>query len=76
MHIVFVVLFWWSPFIPSRNLDEVFLTYNQMAILFLRSRSHVKASIILTRADHYCIHNYKIIPKIIVIPILIVLMGL
>ena len=25
-----VILFWWSPFIPSRNLDEVF-TYNHMA---------------------------------------------
>ena len=24
----------------------------------LRSRSHVKASMVLTRADHLCIHNY------------------
>ena len=25
--IVIVIFIWWSPFIPSRNLDEVF-TYN------------------------------------------------
>ena len=24
----------------------------------LRSRSHVKASMVLTRAEHLCIHNY------------------
>ena len=24
----------------------------------LRSRSHVKASIVLARADQFCIHNY------------------
>ena len=29
-----------------------------MAVISLRSRSHVKASIVLTRADHLCIHNY------------------
>ena len=24
----YIIIIWWSPFIPSRNLDEVF-TYNQ-----------------------------------------------
>ena len=27
--IVIVIFIWWSPFIPSRNLDEVF-TYNHI----------------------------------------------
>ena len=36
-----------SPFIPSRNLDEVLLTYNHMALMSLRSRSHVKVSAVL-----------------------------
>ena len=31
-----------------------------MALMFLRSRSHVKASMILMRADDLCIHNYII----------------
>ena len=57
MYIVFVIFIWWSPFIPSRNLDEVF-TYNQMDLMSLRSRSHVKASMVLTRAAHLFIHNY------------------
>ena len=52
-HIVFiiVILFWWSPFIPSRNLDEVF-TYNHMAIMSLRN-SHVNTSMFLKRAYHF-----------------------
>ena len=29
-----------------------------MAQMSLRSRSRVKASVVLTRADHLCIHNY------------------
>ena len=29
-----------------------------MALMSLRSRSHVKESVILTRADHLFIHNY------------------
>ena len=53
--IVIVIFIWWSIFIPSRNLDEVF-TY--MALMSLRSRSHVKASMVLTRADHLFIHKY------------------
>ena len=57
--VVIVIFIWWSPFIPSRNLDEVF-TYNHicMALMSLRSRSHVNASMVLTRADHLFIHNY------------------
>ena len=47
----------WIPFIPSRNLDEAFI-YNHMAIMSLRSRSHVKASVVLTRADYLFIPNY------------------
>ena len=31
-----------------------------MALMSLRSRSHVKASVVLTRADHLFIHNYII----------------
>ena len=27
--VVIVIFIWWSPFIPSRNLDEVF-TYNHI----------------------------------------------
>ena len=50
---------WWGPFISSRNLDDVF-TYNHMALMSLRSRSRVKASMVLTRADHLFIHNYII----------------
>ena len=46
-----------SPFIPPRNLDEVF-TYIHMTVMSLLSRSHVKASMVLTIADHLCIHNY------------------
>ena len=33
-----------------------FISY--MAIMSIRSRSHVKASMVLTRAGHLCIHNY------------------
>ena len=44
-------------FIPSRNLDEVF-TYNQMTLMSFQSRSHVKASMVIMRADHLFIHNY------------------
>ena len=29
-----------------------------MALMSIRSRSHVKASVVLTRADHLFIHNY------------------
>ena len=35
----------------SRNLIEVF-TYNHMALMSLRSRSLVKAYMVLTRGDH------------------------
>ena len=29
-----------------------------MALMSLRSRSHIKASMVLTNADHLVIHNY------------------
>ena len=58
-----LLLFWWSTFIPSRNLDEVFFTFNQMALMPLRSRSHVKASVDLTGADHFYTQLYKITSK-------------
>ena len=54
-----LLLFWWSLFIPSRNLNEI-VTNNQMALISLGSCSRVKASMILTRADHLFIHNYVI----------------
>ena len=54
---IYILLFRSSPFIPSRYLDA-FLTYNHMAFMYLRSRSHVKASVVLTKADHLFIHNY------------------
>ena len=52
-------VYWWIPFIPSRNIVDVF-TYNHMTLMCLRSRSHVKASMVLTRANHFYIHNYII----------------
>ena len=55
----YFILFWWSYFIRSRNLDE-FLNYNHMDLMSLRSRSRVMASIVLTRADHLFIYNYII----------------
>ena len=43
----------------------------------LRSRSHVKASMVLTRADHLFIYNYiRSLLNIIVRPILMVRTGL
>ena len=52
-----LLLFYLSTFIPYRNLIEV-LTYNHMTLLSLRSRSHVRASMALTRAGYLFIHNY------------------
>ena len=75
-NIIIVILFWWSPFIPYRNLYEV-ITYNHMAIMSLRSHSHVKVSIVLTRANNLFIQNYiRLLLNIILRPILIVRMGL
>ena len=53
------MIIWWSYFIPSRNLEIVF-TYNHMVLIYmsLRSRSHVRAYIVLTKYDHIFIHNY------------------
>ena len=50
--LLLLLLFRWSPFILSRNLDEMF-TYNYMALMSLRSRSHVNEYRVLTRADHF-----------------------
>ena len=45
--------------------------------MFLRSRSYVKASMVLTRADHFSIHNYiRSLLNIILIAILMVLTRL
>ena len=49
---VVVIFIWWNPFISSGNLDEV-ITYNHMTVIFLRSRSHVKVSMVLMRADYF-----------------------
>ena len=45
------------PFIPSINLDDVF-TYNHMALMSIRSRSHVNSSMVFTRTYHLSIYNY------------------
>ena len=45
-----LLLFNMSPFIPFRNLYNVY-TYNHIALMSLRIGSHVKASIVLTKAD-------------------------
>ena len=70
----FILVEWlhWSPFIVSRNLDDIF-TYNHMALMSIRSRYHVKASIVLTRADNVLIHNYiRSLLNIMLRPILMV----
>ena len=44
-----------------------------MALMFLRSRSRIKASMVLTRLDHLCIHNYiRSLLSIMLRPILMV----
>ena len=44
-----------------------------MALMSLQSRSHVKASMVLTRANHLCIHIYiRLLLNIILRPILMV----
>ena len=51
-------------FSGSINLYEVF-TYNKVAIMSLRSRSHVNASMVLMRADHFVytiIYNHMFEP--------------
>ena len=48
-----------------------------MALMSLRSRSHVKASVVLTIEDHLCIHNYiRSLLNSILRPILLVRKGL
>ena len=68
---VIVIFIGWSSS-HHKNLDEVF-TYNHMALMSLRSRSRVKTSMVLTRADHLFIHNYiRSLLHIILRPILMV----
>ena len=58
------------------NLDEVF-TYNHITLISLRSRSRVKASMVLTNAGHLCMHNYiRSLLNIILRPILRVGRGM
>ena len=54
--------------VPSRNLDEVF-TYNHMVLMSLRSRSRVKASVVLTRTDHSLYTIIRSLLNIILRPI-------
>ena len=69
------MLFWWSPFIPPRNLDEDF-TFNHMALIFLRSGSRIKSPMVLTIADHLFIYNHiRELLNIILRPILLVRTG-
>ena len=42
----------------SPHLRRSFHLYPYIALMSLRSRSRVKASAVLMRADHLCIHNY------------------
>ena len=74
--LLLLLLFWWSPFIKSSNLDQVFI-YNYLTLMSLRSRSNVKASMVLTRYNHLFIHNYIIsLLNIIVRPILMIRYGI
>ena len=52
-----LLLFYFGGVISSMNLDGV-LTCNNIALIYLRSRSHINASMVLTRVDHVFIHNY------------------
>ena len=47
-----------------------------MALMSLRSRSHVEASMVLTRTDHLFIYKYKRTLKLIILrPIVLVRTG-
>ena len=55
------------------HTNPAFKTTAYMALMSHRSRSHVKSSMVLTRADHLCIHNYiRSLLNGILIPILMV----
>ena len=54
--VIVIVILCGGMFIPSTNLDEFVHLY--MALISLRIRSHVKAVMVLTRADYLFIHNY------------------
>ena len=74
IYIVIVVCIWWSPFIPSRNLDDVF-TYNHTDLMSLRCRSHIKGSIVLIRADYLFIQNIYIYIYIYILLLLFLFGG-
>ena len=60
----------WLPLLATRKGDFPSVSFTiwrcidiVMALISLRSRSHVKASMVLTRADHLFIQLFKITPK-------------
>ena len=60
---------------PFTCIDIYHILY--MALMSLRSHSHVKSSMVLMRADHLFIHNYIIsLLNNILRPIFMVRMGL
>ena len=70
--LLLLLLFWWNSFIPYRKLDEVF-TYNHMDLMYFQICSHIRASIVLTRADHLFINNYiRLLLNIILRPIFMI----
>ena len=56
LYIVIFILLLWSPFLPPMNLDTV-LTYNHIALISLRRRSRINASMVLMRSDHLYIYT-------------------
>ena len=55
---IFYILFLVESFHPIQDLRLSFHLIPYMVLMFIRSRSHVKASMVLTRADHLSILNY------------------
>ena len=76
--IIIVIFIWWSHSShPGTYMKFSLISYNHMTLMSLRSRSHVNASMVLTRADHLfiykCIDNYiRSLLNIISRPILMV----
>ena len=62
--------------IPSRILMKFFLLITKWIFQkTIQSRSHIKAFMVLMRADHYCIQNYIRSLHIFIRPILLVRTG-
>ena len=55
--LLLLLIFYLEESFHPNNCNDVF-TYNHMALMSLRSRSRVKVSMVLTRADHLFIYNY------------------